>query len=136
MTHVIKKAKSLVISAEGTDKDNQATNRKGVTGNSYRSKMMVCIEILCTLSNGPLKMDQLTHKVELDKTRLIPHLKLLKNRELIEKQNLGVDKIYYAITDRGRKVLKVVGPIIKEAHKIQMRNFEVMSSILSGAGYS
>lgn len=135
MAHVIKKAKSLVISAEGANKDNPLINRE-VVGNSYRSKMMVCIEILCTLSNGPLKMDQLTHKVELDKTRLIPHLKLLKNRELIEKQNLGVDKIYYAITDRGRKVLKVVGPIIKEAHKIQMRNFEVMSSILSNARYS
>jgi predicted transcriptional regulator len=94
----------------------------------------MCIEILCTLaSNGPLKLTQISDKVELDKSRLIEYLRLLKNRGLIEKQNLGENKIFYVVTERGLKVLKVISPIIREAHKIEMRNFEAISSVLSGA---
>jgi hypothetical protein len=40
------------------------------------------------------------------------------------------------VTERGLKVLKVVSPLIKEAHKLEMRNFEAISSVLSGAGYA
>ena len=103
----------------------------------YVSKLQMCIKILCTLvSNGPMKLNQLTHKVELDKSRLIPHLRLLKNRGLIEKQNLGENKIFYRVTERGLKVLKVIGPIIREAHNIQVRNFKAISSVLSEANLS
>jgi predicted transcriptional regulator len=71
-----------------------------------------------------------------DKSRLIPHLRLLYNRGLVEKQNQGEQKIYYVVTERGLKVLKVINPLIREAHKIQLRNLEVISSTLSGAGFS
>jgi hypothetical protein len=79
---------------------------------------------------------QLSHKVELDTIRLIPHLRLLIDRGLLEQQNLGEKGIFYVVTERGLKVLKVVSPIIKEAHKIQMRDFEIISNTLSEAGYS
>ena len=94
-------------------------------------------EILCVLvSKGSMNLTQLTHKVQMDKARLIPHLRLLHNRGLVEKQHLGEHKILYVVTDRGLKVLKVISPIIREAHKIQIHNLEVISSTLSGAGYS
>jgi predicted transcriptional regulator len=123
MIYAIRKAKKIIVQKERVER-------------SYKSKLMICIEILCTLvSNGPMKLTQLTHMVELDKTRLIPHLKLMMNRGLIDKQDLGEDKIFYVVTRRGLTVLKVVSPIIREAHKIQMRDFELLSNTLSGAGY-
>jgi predicted transcriptional regulator len=124
MTYAISKAKSIIIRKESNEK-------------LYRSKLMICIDILCNLvSNGPMKFSQLSHKVELDTIRLIPHLRLLINRGLIEQQNLGENEIFYVVTERGLKVLKVVSPLIREAHKIQMRDFEMVSNTLSEAGYS
>ncbi len=82
-----------------------------------------------------MKLTQMSDEVELDKTRLIPYLRLLKNRGLIKKQNLGDNKIFYVVTERGLKVLRVIKPIIKEAHEIQMRNFEAISSALSAANF-
>jgi len=124
MSHAISKAKSLIIRKESDEK-------------LYRSKLMICIDILCSLvSNGPMKLIQLSHKVELDTIRLIPHLRLLIDRGLLEQQNLGENGIFYVVTERGLKVLKVVSPIIREAHKIQMRDFEIISNTLSEAGYS
>jgi predicted transcriptional regulator len=124
MPHAISEAKSLIIRKESDEK-------------LYRSKLMICIDILCSLvSNGSMKLIQLSHKVELDTIRLIPHLRLLIDRGLLEQQNLGEKGIFYVVTERGLKVLKVVSPIIKEAHKIQMRDFEIISNTLSEAGYS
>ena len=124
MSHAISKAKSLIIRKESDEK-------------LYRSKLMICIDILCSLvSNGPMKLIQLSHKVELDTIRLIPHLRLLIDRGLLEQQDLGENGIFYVVTERGLKVLKVVSPIIREAHKIQMRDFEIISNTLSEAGYS
>jgi predicted transcriptional regulator len=100
----------------------------------HRSKLQICIEILCSLSSrGSIKLSEISDIVDLDKVRLIPYLRLLRNRNLIEKQNLGENKIFYVVTERGLKVLKVVDPIIKAAYKIQIRNLEVISSILSAA---
>jgi DNA-binding PadR family transcriptional regulator len=67
----------------------------------------------------------------MDKSRLIPLLRLLHNRGLVEKQNQGEQKIFYVVTERGLKVLKVLNPLIQEAHKIGLRNLEVISSTLS-----
>jgi predicted transcriptional regulator len=137
MSHAIRKAKSLIIRKEILRKARAPVIRKKNDESHYRSKLMLCIEILCTLtSKGSMNLTQLTHKVQVDNARLIPHLKLLHNRGLVEKQHLGEHKILYVVTDRGLKVLKVVSPIIREAHKIQIRNLEVISSTLSGAGYS
>ena len=103
----------------------------------YRSKLQICIEILCTLaSNGPMKLTQMTKYVELDKARLIQHLRLLKNRRLIGKEDLGENNSVYVVTERGLTVLKVINPIIREAQRIQMRNFEAISSALSGATFT
>ncbi len=90
----------------------------------HRSKLKICNEILWTLaSKGPMKLPQLATNIELSKTRLEKHLRLLKNRSLIERQKLGEGEIFYVVTERGLKVLKIIGPIIEEAHKIQALQF-------------
>jgi predicted transcriptional regulator len=90
----------------------------------HRSKLKISIEILCSLvSNGPMKLTQLMTKVELNKTRLRQHLRLLKKRNLVERQNLGEDKIFYVVTERGLQVLKVIDPMVREAHKFQALQF-------------
>ena len=100
----------------------------------HKSKLQICIEILCSLSsNGPMKLTQMTQYVELDKTRLISHLSLLNDRGLVGEQNLGEDERAYFVTERGVSVLKVVGPLIREAQRIELRNFEAISRALSGA---
>ena len=125
----IKNTKSVI---SRNDKENIQKVDKG-----YRSKLVICIDVLCSLiSNGPMLFRQLTDKVELDTIRLIPHLKLLLNLDLIEQEPWGENEIVYSITNRGLKVLTVVNPIIKEAHKISMRNFEIISNTLSEAGYT
>lgn len=146
MTHTISKAKSLFLGKEqqttkqmqhAIGKAKSRVIRKETDENLVRSKLMICIDILCSLvSNGPMQFIQMSHKVELDTIRLIPHLRLLINRGLLEQQKWGENEIVYVITERGLKVLKVVSPIIREAHKIQMRDFEIISNTLSEAGYS
>ena len=137
MSHTIRKARSLIIRKEIISKTRAPVVRKENIERPYRSKLILCIEILCALtSKGSMNLTQLTHNVQMDKTRLIPHLKLLHNRGLVEKKNISENKIFYVVTERGLKVLQVVSPIIREAHKIQIRNFQLISSTLSGAGYS
>ena len=146
MTHTISKAKSLLRGKERKtanqmphtiSKAKSRAIRKETDENLVRSKLMICIDILCSLvSIGPMKFIQLSHKVELDTIRLIPHLRLLIDRGLLEQQNWGENEIVYVITERGVKVLKVVSPILREAHKIQIRDFEIISNTLSEAGYS
>lgn len=115
----------------------QENQKKEKMDKGYRSKLVICIDILCSLvSNGPLILNKLSDKVEIDTNRLIPHLKLLMNHDLIEKKTWSNNEIVYSITDRGLKVLSVVSPIIKEAHKISIRNFEIISNTLSEAGYT
>ncbi|HDQ05348.1 MAG TPA: hypothetical protein ENN36_01325 [Candidatus Bathyarchaeota archaeon] len=146
MSHTISKAKSLIFGKEGKTGKQRATalgkaksliTRKEKNEKPYRSKLVICIDVLCALvSNGPMKFTRLSHKVELDTARLTPHLRLLIDWDLVEQRNLGENEVFYAITERGLKVLKVVSPIIREAHKIQLRNLEIISNTLSEAGYS
>ena len=90
----------------------------------HRSKLKICVEILCTLaSRGPMQLNQLMAKIELNKTRLEPHLRLMKNRDLVERQKFGENEIFYVVTERGLKVLQDIGPIIKEVRKIQALQF-------------
>jgi predicted transcriptional regulator len=89
-----------------------------------RSKLKICIEVLCILaSTGPMKLTQLTAKVEMNKTHLNQHLRLLKNWGLVERQKFGENEIFYVVTERGIKVLRVIGPLIKEARRIQSLQF-------------
>ena len=140
MSHTIRKAKSLLVHNESIQKAKSLIIKKetfGTVEKPYRSKLMICIEVLCTLSSrGPMTSTQLMHKVEVDIHHLMPHLRLLKSRALIGKKTFDRNEVVYFVTERGLKVLKIVSPIIREAHKIQMRNFELISSALSGAGYS
>jgi DNA-binding HxlR family transcriptional regulator len=94
--------------------------QKGGGKNMQRSKLKICNEILWTLaSKGPMKSPQLATHIEISKTRLEQHLRLLKNRNLVERQRLGKGEIFYVVTERGMKVLKIMGPIIEEARKLQ-----------------
>jgi predicted transcriptional regulator len=80
-----------------------------------------------------MKLTQINHEVELDKTRLISYLSFLYDRGLVGEQNLDEDEKAYFVTERGVSVLKVVSPLIREAQRIKVRNFEAISSALSGA---
>jgi predicted transcriptional regulator len=76
-----------------------------------RSKLEICNEILWTLaSNGPMKLTQLTTKVELSKSRLERHMRLLEHRELVESQRLVKDQTFYVATERVLKVLNIWVP--------------------------
>ena len=75
-----------------------------------------------------MKFSKLMQKVELSKTRLEEHLRLLKRRSLVERQKLGEGEVFYVVTERGLTVLKVIGPIIKEARKIKHYNFKPTST--------
>ena len=144
MSNVITKAKSLILRKEtktaeqmmdAFSKAQPLLNQKEGGEKGYRSKLVICIDILCNLVyNGPMTMVQLLHRVELDTIRFTPHLRLLIDRGLIE-QNVSKNEKLYAVTERGIKVLKVISPILKEAYKIHVRDFEAISSVLSEAGY-
>lgn len=100
----------------------------------HKSKLQISVDILCSLSsNGPMKVTQIGHEVELDNFRLEGHLRFLYDRGLVGEQNLGADEKGYFVTERGLLVLKVMGPLVSEAQRIQVRNFEVISSVLSEA---
>jgi len=134
----VERAKSFLVRTVNVKKAKAVLVRKKSAERSDKSKLMICIEVLCTLvSNGrPMTLTQLLDKFEMDECRLKPHLRLLWNRGLVEEENFGDNKIYYVVTERGLKVLKVVSPLIREAQKIQMRDFEIISNTLSEAGYS
>lgn len=150
MSNVLKKAKSIIVLKESVERAKTLLARKEKTESpktvpaqrempdtQYKSKMIICIEVLCTLvSNGPMKLPQLMDKFEMDESHLNPHLRLLWDRGLIEEENFGDEETHFVVTERGLMVLKVVTPLIREAHKLQMRNFEAISTVLSGAGYS
>lgn len=84
-----------------------------------RSKLETYLDILKILaSQGPMKLTQLMHKTDLSRSVLKQYLAFLMQQNLVEKQNLGKHKIFYAITERGLKVLNIVVPIVEEARKI------------------
>jgi len=134
----VEKAKAVIVRKESAEKAKSFPVQKVNAASSGKSKLMMCIEVLCTLvSNGrPMTLTQLLDKFEMDECRLKPHLRLLWNRGLVEEESFGDNTIHYVVTERGLKVLNVISPIIREAHKIQMREFELISNTLSGAGYS
>jgi len=89
-----------------------------------KSKLEICIKILCVLSSKiPMNIRGLKTKVEADEEYLKQNLRLLWNRGLIEEENFEDNQIYYVISERGLIVLKVINPIIKEAHKIKICEF-------------
>jgi len=90
-----------------------------------RSKLEMYVDILEILararnfaSKGQMELTQLVHKIGLSRRVLKERLNFLIQQNLVEEQNLGEGKIFYAITERGLKVLYVVVPIMEEARKI------------------
>jgi predicted transcriptional regulator len=70
-----------------------------------------------------MKLTGLMTRVGLDRTSLEEHLDLLTNRGLVDSQNLGEDKTFYVLTERGMMVLKVMGSISNEASMFQSLQF-------------
>ena len=102
-----------------------------------KSKLQIFVEILCSLSsNGPMKLTQIGHEVELDNSFLVGHLGFLYDRGLVGEQNLGEDEKDYFVTERGLSVLKVMGPLVREAQRIEVHNLERISSALSGIAFN
>ena len=69
-------------------------------------------------SQGPMELAKLMREAGLSRRVVKQRLNFLIQQNLVEEQNLGKDKIFYAITERGLKVLYVVVPIMEEARKI------------------
>lgn len=114
MSNVITKAKSLILRKEPKTAEQMMDaftiakpliNRKEIDEKGYRSKLVICVDILCNLAySGSMTLTQLKHRVELDTVRFTPHLTLLIDGGLIEPIGSKNDT-FYAVTKRGLKVL-------------------------------
>jgi len=122
ISHKIESNSNLILS----------TNEIGVVIKLHKSKLQICVEILCTLSShGSMKLTEIDNAVELDNSLLEQHMSFLYERGLVGEQNLSEEEKDYFVTERGLSVLKVMGPLIREAQRIQVRNFEAISSAIS-----
>ncbi len=102
----------------------------------HKSKLQVNVEILCSLSSkGALKAEQFIDEVDLSKSILIEHLDFLYDRGLIGEQNLDDEEKAYFITDRGLNMIKVMGPMVREAQRIEVHNLERISRALAGTKF-
>jgi len=107
-----------------------------VVGILHKSKLQVNVEVLCSLSSkGPLKAEQLIDEVDLSKSILIEHLDFLYDRGLIGEQNLDDNEKAYFITERGLKMIKVIGPMVREAQRLEVYNLERISRALAGTKF-
>ena len=70
-----------------------------------------------------MKLTGLMTRIGLDRTSLEEHLELLTDRGLVDSQNLGEDKTFYVVTERGMKVLNVMGSISNEASRFHALQF-------------
>lgn len=96
-----------------------------------KSKLQISIEILCCLSsNGPLKLKKISDIIELNKLILMEQLSFLYERGLIG-EKLGEEKAYY-VTERGLSLIKVMGPMVREAQRLEIQNLERISSAIAG----
>ena len=78
-------------------------------------------------SNGPMNLTGLSERVGMEPAQLNQHLKLLENSGLIAKQNFGIKRIFFAITENGLAVLKMYRPRILEAQEAQRKDFQTIS---------
>lgn len=99
-----------------------------------KSKLQISIEILCCLSSkGPLKWKQISDEIELSKSILMEHLSFLYERGLVG-EKLGEEKDYF-VTERGLSLIKVMGPMVREAQRLEIRNLERISSAIAGTKF-
>lgn len=84
-----------------------------------RSKLEKHVDILTVLARRePLNLTHIMDKTNINRNALKQYLEFLIQQDLVEKQILSKNRVFYAITERGLKVLNVVVPIIEEARKI------------------
>ncbi|MCW4035500.1 MAG: hypothetical protein NWF03_09070, partial [Candidatus Bathyarchaeota archaeon] len=114
----VEQANTMFATKEPVKEPEQVALDDPTVETVHESKLMLCLKILCTLvSKGPMREKQLKHEFKMDETRLKSLIRLLWNRGLVEEEKTrsGTEP-RYVVTERGTKVLKVIGPIIKEAH--------------------
>jgi predicted transcriptional regulator len=71
-----------------------------------RSKMELYISTLEALAyNGPLRITRVTYKANLNWGQLKPIIDELVRNDLVEERKLMKNKVFYAATPKGRKVL-------------------------------
>jgi len=87
-----------------------------------RSKLEMYIDILKVLArHGQLKLTHIMYKANVNCSVLKQYLDFLIEQNLVEEKSVGKKRIVYAITERGRTVLKhfrelrTVLPIVEEA---------------------
>jgi len=90
-----------------------------------RAKLDTQVDILKVLArNGPLKLTHIMYKANLNGGFLKQYLDFLIQQNLVEEQTLNKKRVVYAITERGRTVLKYflelqrALPIFEGTHKI------------------
>jgi predicted transcriptional regulator len=72
-----------------------------------RAKLEMQIDILKVLaSHGPLKLTHIMYKANVNCNVLSQHLDFLIQQNLVEEQTLKKKRVVYAITERGRTILK------------------------------
>ncbi len=98
-----------------------------------RSRLQWCIEILCVLSvKGTLRFKQIRRWIQLDKSFLVEYLRFLVDRDLVDEETSEGGKRGFTITNKGLSVLKILGPLVREAYRIEVQNFNRTDSIFSG----
>lgn len=74
-----------------------------------RSKPQIYVDVLKVLAlHGPLKVTHIMYKARVNCSALSQHLDFLIKHNLVEERRVGKKKVVYAITKRGRGVLKCV----------------------------
>ena len=89
-----------------------------------RSKLETYADILNVLAHrGPMKLTHIMYKANVNCNVLNEHLNFLIKQGLVEKQIIKKKDIVFAVTQRGKTVLKYfreltqVLPIIEETHR-------------------
>jgi len=73
----------------------------------HRSKLEIHIDILRALAeHGPLKLTHVMYKVNINGSTLKDYLEFLIKQGLVEEKTSGKKRSVYAVTQRGRIVIK------------------------------
>ena len=90
-----------------------------------RAKLEMQVDILKVLArHGPLKLTHIMYKANVNCSVLSQYLDFLIQQNLVEEQTLKKKRVVYAVTERGRTVLKYflelqrALPIFEGTHKI------------------
>ncbi len=72
-----------------------------------RSKLEMYIDILDVLTTrGPLKLTHVMYKANVNCSVLKEHLDFLIKHELVEERSVGKKRVVFAVTHRGRTIIK------------------------------